>query len=135
MNLVKLPTTTEPNGDHDPEEQKLNFLISSFTRELFNFTVWQNDHAANKVRKSKVSVSCVGRLLENERKGTGVNCYLVWYVVYVMWQCSAKASYCMPLILGTSKNLPFKWVILTHIKISNCYNFKRKFIKDQSKAA
>lgn len=50
MNLVKLHTTAEQFGDHDPQEQKLNFLISSFTGELFNFTLWQNDHVGNKDR-------------------------------------------------------------------------------------
>lgn len=42
--LAKLQTDTEPLGDHDPYEQKLNFLIASFTGELFNFAPLQNNH-------------------------------------------------------------------------------------------
>lgn len=59
MNLINLHTSTELLSDHAPQGQKLNFLISSFTRELFNFNVCQNDQATK--TGSEVSVLCVCR--------------------------------------------------------------------------
>lgn len=69
MNIMNLHASTEVLDDRTPKEQKLNSLTFSFTRELFNFTVCQNDQATTTIVRS--DFMCVKSVSEEEDEGSG----------------------------------------------------------------
>ena len=74
----KLHATTELLGDHDQKEQKLNFPLSGFTRELFNFTVCgKMTMLATKTGTKVIACVCVcecvcGRVCQRAQGSTNV---------------------------------------------------------------
>lgn len=105
MNLIKLHTSTELLGDHAPQEQKLNFLISSFSTELFNFNACQNDQATK--TGSEVSVLCVCGKSVSEKEGRAEGLAAVFSMVRSL--CGSvhlRPTIVCLLILSASKICP-----------------------------